>query len=108
MNYNDQMIEILKKIEPKKKLLLHSCCAPCSSSVIELLAPYFDITILYYNPNIYPQEEYELRKQEQIKFIKKLQNKYSVDYLENDYDNNLYEEKIKDLRQEKMLDSFIE
>ena len=69
MNYNNQMIDIISKLDEKKKILLHSCCAPCSSSVIEKLAPFFDITIFYYNPNISPKEEYELRKQEQINFI---------------------------------------
>ena len=60
--------EELKNIEENhKRLLLHSCCAPCSSHVITYLAPYFDITILYYNPNIAPEGEYLKRKNEQIK-----------------------------------------
>lgn len=54
----------------KKSLLLHSCCAPCSSYVLEYLCKYFDITVFYYNPNIYPPEEYYKRCEEQIKFTR--------------------------------------
>ena len=78
-----------------KKLLLHSCCAPCSSYVITFLSNYFDITILYYNPNISPQEEYEKRKQEQIKLINTLKTKNKLDYLDCDYDNEKYKNIIK-------------
>lgn len=89
------LLEELSTIKKPKKLLLHSCCAPCSSHVIEYLSPYFDITILYYNPNISPREEYEKRKQEQIRLINSLKCKNKVDYLDCDYDNDLYENKIK-------------
>ena len=53
----------------KKKILLQSCCAPCSTAVIERLVSDYDITILYYNPNIYPEEEYVKRKSEELKYI---------------------------------------
>lgn len=53
----------------KKKMLLHSCCGPCSTSVIEKLKDDFDLTIFYYNPNIYPQEEYIKRLEEQKKYV---------------------------------------
>ena len=53
----------------KKKLLLHSCCGPCSSAVIERLEPFFDITVFYFNPNITESEEYNLRLNEQKRFI---------------------------------------
>lgn len=56
----------------KSKILLHSCCGPCSSSVIMTLKEQFDISIFYYNPNIHPEEEYLLRKSEQIKLVEKL------------------------------------
>ena len=62
--------DILNNLIGKKMLLLHSCCGPCSSYVISYLTNYFDITILYYNPNIYPYDEYLKRKEEQIKLIK--------------------------------------
>ena len=64
MNYQIELEKILNNLNGKKKLLLHSCCAPCSSYVITYLKDYFDITILYYNPNIEPFEEYEKRRLE--------------------------------------------
>lgn len=67
-NYQRELDGILEKIggtEPAPRLLLHSCCAPCSSYVLEYLSRYFQITIDYYNPNIYPAEEYEKRVEEQ-------------------------------------------
>ena len=53
----DDILENIKKSNKTPKLLLHACCAPCSSYVLEYLSNYFEITILYYNPNIEPQEE---------------------------------------------------
>lgn len=85
----------LDKIKTKKKILLHSCCAPCSSAVIMTLMEYFDITILYYNPNISPKEEYDKRKQEQISLINKLKDIASIDIIDCDYDNYIYEKKIR-------------
>ena len=64
MNYQkelDRMIERLKKEEKVPSLLLHSCCAPCSSYVLEYLSDYFNITVFYYNPNIFPESEYTKR-----------------------------------------------
>lgn len=97
MNKSIQILckEELTKITTPKKILLHSCCAPCSSHVITYLAPYFNITVLYYNPNIYPKEEYEKRKKEQIKLINELNTPNKLDYLDCDYDNDVYEELIK-------------
>ncbi|MCI6315558.1 MAG: epoxyqueuosine reductase QueH [Spirochaetia bacterium] len=67
-NYQKKLDKIIDSIKDcsstKPSLLLHACCGPCSSYVIEYLAQYFDITILYYNPNIYPQEEYTRRLEE--------------------------------------------
>ena len=85
----------LESIKEKKKILLHSCCAPCSSSVIMTLMEHFDITILYYNPNISPINEYEKRKKEQIELINKLKKITQVNIIDCDYDNDIYEEKIK-------------
>ena len=64
-NYSAMCENILNNLNDKKKLLLHSCCGPCSSYVISYLTKYFDITILYYNPNIFPYDEYLKRKEEQ-------------------------------------------
>lgn len=69
-------------------LLLHSCCAPCSSYTIEYLSSYFKISVLYYNPNISPREEYEKRKAEQIRLIKSLPVKNAVSFVDCDYDCN--------------------
>ena len=95
INYHKLCLEEISKLNNTPKILLHSCCAPCSSYVITFLSNYFDITILYYNPNIAPQEEYEKRKNEQIKLIKTLNTKNKLDFLDCDYENNIYNEVIK-------------
>ncbi len=75
MNYQIELEKILSSLEKnislenRPKLLLHACCAPCSSNVLEFLASFFDITILYYNPNIFPDEEYKRRLEELKKFL---------------------------------------
>ncbi len=66
-------------------LLLHSCCAPCSSYVIEYLSTYFSITVYYYNPNISPREEYLHRAEEQKRLIESMPVKNSVRFIEGDY-----------------------
>ena len=68
----DQLIETNKREGKVPRLLLHSCCAPCSSYVLEYLSKYFEITVLYYNPNIYPPEEYALREQEEEELIRQM------------------------------------
>ena len=60
-----------KSAGKRPRLLLHSCCGPCSSSVLELLTKYFDVTLLWYNPNLYPQEEFDRRLATQIELIEK-------------------------------------
>jgi len=85
----------LENLSGKKKLLLHSCCAPCSSHVISYLTKYFDITVLYYNPNISPKNEYEKRKEEQIRLINEIDKINKIDIIDCDYDNDVYENKIK-------------
>ena len=72
INYDKVLENLISELEYKPKLLLHSCCGPCSSYVITYLKDYFDITILYYNPNIEPKDEYEKRKKEQIRLIQEL------------------------------------
>lgn len=90
MNYQKEMENIISTFDGKKTLLLHSCCAPCSSYVITYLSNYFDITILYYNPNIEPFEEYNKRKEEQIKLCKIL----GVKFLDCEYDNDLFHKEV--------------
>lgn len=94
----------LNRIKEKGKvptILLHSCCAPCSSHVITFLKDYFDITIIYYNPNIYPYKEYKKRKEEQIRLLNEIKSKNKLNIIDCDYDNNIYEETIKGLEKEK-------
>lgn len=102
-DYNKEMEKILEKIENENAcptLLLHTCCAPCSTAVIKRLANYFKITVFYYNPNISPKEEYEKRKEEQKRFIKEsaLEN---ITLLDCDYENELFTQIAKGLEQEK-------
>ena len=73
------------------RLLLHSCCAPCSTTTIEKLKGDYDITVIYYNPNIEPASEYLKRKKEQINFL----NKINIPYLEIDYLNDEFSNFIK-------------
>lgn len=71
-NYHIEMMNIIKDFEqafPRKSLLLHICCAPCASYCLELLTKYFDVTLLYYNPNISDLDEYELRKTEVLRLV---------------------------------------
>ena len=96
-NYAKLLENIINNLDYKPNLLLHSCCAPCSSYVIDYLKDYFNITIIYYNPNIYPECEYLKRKEEQIKFIKNYDN---VKFMDCDYDNDLYNSIIKGLENE--------
>ena len=68
------------------RLLLHSCCGPCSSYCIAALAEYFSVTVFYYNPNIYPAEEYEQRVREQERFIREFPTKHPVSFVAGQYD----------------------
>jgi hypothetical protein len=89
----------INRFTTKKTLLLHSCCAPCSSEVISRLKDYFDITILYYNPNIEPFNEYQKRKNEQIRFIKEFAPEIKM--MDIDYDNESFKKISKNLESEK-------
>lgn len=92
-NYQLKLEEIIKKEQGNvPKLLLHTCCAPCSSYVLEYLGNFFEITIFYYNPNISPIDEYKKRLKEQKKLIKELKTKYPVHLLECEYDNEKFKE----------------
>ena len=95
INYHNLCLEEISKLKQPASILLHSCCAPCSSYVITFLSNYFDITVLYYNPNIYPKEEYNKRKEEQIKLIKLLNSPNKLNFLDCDYDNDKYNTLIK-------------
>ena len=81
----------------RAKLLLHSCCAPCSTACIEALKDYFDITVYYYNPNITDFEEYQKRKNEQIRYLQTLGN---IAFIEGDYNVQTFFEECKGLEKE--------
>lgn len=99
INYNLIMEETLKNLKDKPKLLLHACCGVCSGSVLERLYPFFDITVLYYNPNIYPEEEYQKRLEVQKEIINKMNLKVAL--LEIGYHAKEFEEITKNLEKEK-------
>lgn len=102
-NYQLKMEEIIHSIDSDRapKLLLQACCAPCSSYVLELLSNYFQITILYYNPNIYPFSEYEKRLGEVRKLIKLINGKNPINIMEVDYDSASFDSISKGLENEK-------
>lgn len=93
----DKVIESLSQQEKIPTLLLHSCCAPCSSYVLEYLSDYFGITVFYYNPNIYPDEEYEMRVREQQRFIRAFPAKHPIDFIEGAYDKERFYEMARGL-----------
>ena len=99
-NYQKILDEMIAGLEEKgevPKLLLHSCCAPCSSYVLEYLSNYFYITVLYYNPNIYPEDEYYHRAAEQKRFIKEFPTKYPVTYVEGNFEpERFYEIRLRE------------
>lgn len=97
VNFDLKYQQIIKTITNKKTLLLHSCCAPCSSAVLDFLKEYFDITVVYYNPNIFPVQEYEMRKQEQIRLLKIL----NIKFLDCDYDHESFLQSVKGLEEQK-------
>lgn len=98
-NYQLVMEDMLQNLHGKPKLLLHACCGVCSSAVLERIYPYFDITILYYNPNIYPEEEYNKRLKTQKEIINKMN--LNINILEVDYDKEKFNEISKGLEEEK-------
>ena len=106
MNQNYQLL-LDKKLEQLQgrgsvpKLLLHSCCAPCSSYVLEYLSEYFSITVFYYNPNIYPDEEYEKRVREQQTFIERFPAKHPISFCQGDFEKDRFYQVTRGLEQER-------
>ena len=97
----DSLIENLVKDKKVPTLLLHSCCAPCSSYVLEYLSQYFKISIFFYNPNIYPMEEYSRRVAEQKGLISALKVKHEIRFIEGRYDTENFYNISKGLEEEK-------
>jgi predicted adenine nucleotide alpha hydrolase (AANH) superfamily ATPase len=96
-NFEQMMLNQIKGVKPGAKLLLHSCCAPCSSVCLERLKDVFSISVLFYNPNIDDREEYEKRKAEQIRF---LQETGWAEIVDCDYDAEKFEKIAKGLENE--------
>ena len=86
----DKLIDNIKKEEKVPRLFLHSCCAPCSSYVLEYLSQYFSITLFYYNPNIYPPTEYEHRVEEQQRLIRSLPAVHPISFCPGPYDSDRF------------------
>lgn len=98
INYQKVLEKIIKKLQIEEitpSLLLHSCCAPCSSYVLEYLSEYFKITVLYYNPNIFPLEEYKYRIEEQRRLIESLPAKNPIDFIPTEYEPEKFYEAVK-------------
>ena len=101
MNYQIVLENTLKNLKDKKTLLLHACCAPCSSYVIEYLSNYFDITILFYNPNINNDTEYNKRLQELERFVKEFKTNNPVKVISLGYNHDEYLQTVLGLEKEK-------
>lgn len=100
MNYQKELDKLLARLEKEERvpsLLLHSCCAPCSSHVLEYLGQYFNITVFYYNPNIFPESEYTKRILEQQTLIGQMRVKYPVSFIAGSYDKDRFYEMAKGL-----------
>lgn len=84
-NYQKKLDLLIEKLETKPRLLLHACCAPCSSYVLEYLSEYFDVTVYYYNPNISPEGEFEKRFAELKRLINEMPLKCEVKLIKGVY-----------------------
>ncbi len=97
-NYQKELEKVICNLERENRvptLLLHSCCAPCSSYVLEYLSNYFAITVFYYNPNIFPEEEFQKRILEQKMLIEKMPAKHKIMFVAGDYDSDKFYEMAK-------------
>lgn len=95
MNFQQEQDKIIENLTEMPELLLHSCCGPCSSYCIEVLSKYFNVTVFWYNPNIQPTDEYNLRRENQIKLIENMKTVNRVKFLEVPYDDNEFLEVVK-------------
>lgn len=101
MNYDKLMEEQMSSTKEGSTLLLHACCAPCSSACLERLSNFFKITIIYYNPNITEEKEYLKRLEELKNFIQKIKVKYPINIIDTRYDPKEFFEISKGLEKEK-------
>ena len=102
-NYTKELERLIQKLQQEGKvprLLLHACCAPCSSAVLEYLSQYFAITLLYYNPNIAPLEEYQKREAELRRLVSQMKFTHSVALLPCQYDGQAFVQAARGLEGE--------
>lgn len=97
VNYQLELDRIISRLEGRPTLLLHSCCGPCSSYVLEYLTRYFDVFLSYYNPNIQPRAEYDLRLENQRRVLERIPG---VTLVECGYDGEAYDEAVIGLERE--------
>ncbi len=90
MQYQQKLDEIIGSLQQPASVLLHSCCAVCSSYVLEYLSAHFLVTVLYYNPNIYPDTEYRKRKTEQIRLIRETSYPFPVAFIDADAEYSVF------------------
>ena len=100
-NFQLLMEHQLETLKGGERLLLHSCCGPCSSYVLDVLTKHFDVTLLYYNPNIYPSEEYQKRLAEQLRLLDEMPFEKSVSYMACEYDEGEFLQAAKGLESER-------
>ncbi len=102
-NYQRELEQLIREEDPAPSLLLHACCAPCSSYVLEYLSSYFRITVFYYNPNIYPEEEYVHRVREETWLIEEMTKngvfRFPVTMREGEFDPDVFYEAVRGLEQ---------
>jgi predicted adenine nucleotide alpha hydrolase (AANH) superfamily ATPase len=96
-------IEEVKKLPKKPKLLLHVCCAPCSTHTFNVLTPYFEVTIYYANSNIFPESEYNRRKEELIRFVSEYneENNTNIEMIFPPYEHNEFMSELRQFALEK-------
>lgn len=102
-NYTKELERLIQKLQQEGKvprLLLHACCAPCSSAVLEYLSQYFAITLLYYNPNIAPLEEYQKREAELRRLVSQMKFIHPVELLPCQYDGQAFVQAARGLEGE--------
>lgn len=102
-NYTKELEQLIQKLQQEGKvprLLLHACCAPCSSAVLEYLSQYFAITLLYYNPNIAPLEEYQKREAELRRLVSQMKFTHPVELLPCQYDGQAFVQAARGLEGE--------
>lgn len=97
INYQKNLDNLISSLDKVPRLLLHSCCAPCSSYCLEYLSRHFSITVLYYNPNISPHGEFTKRAEEQRRLISEMTVKNPVELVVDDYDPNDFFNAVKGL-----------